>query len=60
MTVGFPNNSDFLYQFINNAGIQDFNKDEALEIYKTLIIERKKDGLITPAEIHNELLINLI
>lgn len=58
--ISIPNNSDFLYQFINNAGIQDFNKDEALEIYKTLIIERKKDGLITPAEIHNDLLINLI
>lgn len=58
--ISIPNNSDFLYQFINNAGIQDFNKDDALEIYKTLIIERKKDGLVTPAEIHNELLINLI
>lgn len=58
--IPIPNDSDFLYQFINNSGIQDFNKDEALEIYKTLIIKRKKDGLITPAEIHNELLINII
>lgn len=58
--INIPNNSDFIYQYINNAGIKDFDIEDSINIYKTLVVDRKKDGLITPSEIHDELLRNII